>query len=89
VFILVILSSIYILHLKILRIHGFNAIIVLQFVRCIPLLAVDFGISDRGYQNYEIGEREPKIETLSNLADYYNVNVDYLIGRTDNPKCQK
>ena len=43
------------------------------------------GISERGYQNYEIGKREPKIETLNKLADYLNVSIDYLTGRADKP----
>ena len=49
-------------------------------------VAVDLRISDRGYQNYETGEREPKIEMLNKLADYFDVSIDYLTGRTDNPK---
>jgi len=46
-------------------------------------VAVDLGITDRGYQNYEIGNYEPKMETLSKLADYFDVSVDYLMGRDD------
>ena len=34
------------------------------------------------YSRYEREEREPDIDTLSRLADYFNVTVDYLIGRT-------
>lgn len=33
------------------------------------------------YSGYESGKYEPTIETLCRLADYYNVSVDYLIGR--------
>lgn len=33
--------------------------------------------------HYEIGRREPGMETLGKLADFYNVSVDYLLGRTD------
>lgn len=33
------------------------------------------------YNNYENGKREPNIETLKLLADYYNVSLDYLVGR--------
>lgn len=46
----------------------------------------DLGITERGYQNYETGEREPKIETLNKLADYFDVSIDYLTGRDDIPK---
>ena len=49
-------------------------------------MAADLGISENGYQCYEISKREPKIETLSKLADYFDVSVDYLIGRDDVPK---
>ena len=38
---------------------------------------------------YETGEREPGIEELIRLADYFQVSVDYLLERTDNPKVQK
>jgi len=48
----------------------------------------DLGITERGYQNYETGTREPKMGTLTKLADYFDVSVDYLIGRSDNPKRQ-
>ena len=34
-----------------------------------------------GYSSYETGKREPSIETLIKLADFYNVTVDYLLGR--------
>jgi len=33
------------------------------------------------YNGYEQNISEPTIETLSNLANYYNVSLDYLIGR--------
>lgn len=33
------------------------------------------------YRNYEIGRNEPTIETLCKLADYFNVSLDYLVGR--------
>ena len=41
------------------------------------------GIPIRTYRRYEIGEREPTVSTLWKIADFYNVSVDYLIGRTD------
>lgn len=39
------------------------------------------GISVRAYQNYEYGQREPNIEMIFKLADFYNVTTDYLLGR--------
>jgi len=44
-------------------------------------LAVDLGISGSGYQNYELGNREPNHETTVKIADYFGVSVDYLLGR--------
>lgn len=31
---------------------------------------------------YENGSREPDFETLESIADYFNVDIDYLLGRT-------
>ena len=33
------------------------------------------------YSRYEQNQSEPTIDTLCKLADYYNVSLDYLIGR--------
>jgi transcriptional regulator with XRE-family HTH domain len=35
---------------------------------------------------YENDKRQPTPKTLQALADYFNVSIDYLLGRTDNPK---
>ena len=48
-------------------------------------IADHLGLSFRGYQNYETGQSEPKIATLIAIADYYQVSIDYLVGRTDVP----
>ena len=32
---------------------------------------------------YEKGDREPDYETLESIADYFNVDIDYLLGRTN------
>lgn len=37
------------------------------------------------YNGYEIGKREPDIDTIKFFADYFNVTVDYLVGRTNDP----
>lgn len=44
-------------------------------------LANLLGISQSSYQSYEAGLTEPNIENLKKLADYYNVSIDYLVGR--------
>ena len=51
-------------------------------------LAEILGMSFRGYQNYETGQSEPKLATLIVLADYYQVSIDYLVGRSDAPDFQ-
>lgn len=33
---------------------------------------------------YESGNRKPDIETTQKIADFFEVSVDYLLGRTDN-----
>lgn len=45
-------------------------------------------MSARGYQNYEIGKSTPNYRTLLLLADYFDVSLDYLVGRSDNPQRQ-
>ena len=35
------------------------------------------------YNNYEQGTREPSLETLVLLCDFFNVPADYLLGRVD------
>ncbi|MBQ4599125.1 MAG: helix-turn-helix domain-containing protein [Clostridia bacterium] len=40
------------------------------------------GISYNTYQNYETGKRLPTAEILMQLADFYHVSTDYLLGRT-------
>lgn len=52
-------------------------------------LAIEIKISERAYQHYEIGTREPNLATLIALADFFGVSLDYLVGRTDNPEVNK
>ncbi len=40
-------------------------------------------ISQRSYAHYEAGTREMPIEILIGIADLFDVNLDYLVGRTD------
>lgn len=42
------------------------------------------GITPRAYQYYESGSRYPDFKGLIALADYFDVSIDYLVGRTDN-----
>lgn len=47
------------------------------------------GIHINSYQKYEQGTREPNFDTLLNIADYFNVSIDYLFARTDNPEINR
>ncbi len=42
--------------------------------------------SQRVYSNYERGELDIPTDILIKLADFHGVSVDYILGRTDNPK---
>lgn len=46
-------------------------------------VATQLGVSTRAYSHYEIGDRDPSIELLKTLCDFFDVSADYLIGRTD------
>ena len=45
--------------------------------------------SQRAYRHYETGQRDIPTQTLIRLADFYNVSVDFILGRTENPKMNK
>jgi transcriptional regulator with XRE-family HTH domain len=46
-------------------------------------IATLLGINERALRNYEHGDREPNIDALITLADYFDVSLDYLVGRSD------
>lgn len=48
-------------------------------------LAKALNISRSALSLYEIGKRDPDTETLKKIAEYFNVSIDYLLGRTDIP----
>jgi len=49
-------------------------------------LAQYLGVSQKTISNYEKEERSPDPETLRKIADYFDVTVDYLLGRSNNRK---
>lgn len=49
-------------------------------------MADALGIAYRSYRRYETGEAEPGLFTATAIANYLKVSLDYLTGRTDNPK---
>ena len=52
-------------------------------------LALDLNMNQNSISRYETGEHEADYKTLIALADYFNVSIDYLLERTDNPKVNK
>ncbi|MBQ9942549.1 MAG: helix-turn-helix transcriptional regulator [Christensenellaceae bacterium] len=48
-------------------------------------LALDLNINQNTISRYESGLREADYQTLIKIADYFNVSIDYLLRRTDNP----
>lgn len=47
--------------------------------------AIAANVSERNYQDYEYGKVVPSATVLLALADYFNVSLDYLCGRSDDP----
>ena len=52
-------------------------------------LQMQTGIEQALLSKFENGERVPPTETLVVLAEFYNVSIDYILCRTDNPKINK
>ena len=49
-------------------------------------IANAIGVSRARYSHYENNHVEPDIDLIRKLADYHNVDTDYLLGRTDTPR---
>ena len=47
-------------------------------------VAIYCDVTEKAYQNYELKTREPKLQVLVKIADFYGVSLDYLVGRSDN-----
>ena len=47
------------------------------------------GLSDNAISDIERARRATTLEKLEALADYFDVSVDYLMGRTDNPEVNR
>lgn len=50
-----------------------------------PELAARLGISKSAVSMYEQGRREPDFDILKRIADIFQVDIDYLLGRADTP----
>ena len=49
-------------------------------------VSMDLNMNQNSLSRYETGSREADYKTLILLADYYDVSIDYMLGRTENPK---
>ena len=49
-------------------------------------LAMDLDMNQNSTSRYETGAREADYKSLIKFADYFDVSIDYLLERTDNPK---
>ncbi len=52
-------------------------------------LQMKTGVEQALISKFENGERIPPTETLIVLADFYNVSIGYILGRTDKPEINK
>lgn len=52
-------------------------------------MAIDLCTSQNTISRYETGEREPGLSELVKIADYFNVSIDYMLERTDDPKLHR
>lgn len=52
-------------------------------------LGMDLSLNQNSISRYETGEREADYATLILIADYFNVSIDYLLERTDNPEVNR
>lgn len=46
-------------------------------------MALNLNCTPRCYQDYENGRLYPHAMNLSDIADFFDVSIDYLMGRTD------
>lgn len=44
------------------------------------------GLNRNSVKLYELGKAQPTRKSIERIADYFDVSIDYLLGRSDNPK---
>ena len=49
-------------------------------------VAMDLNMNQNSVSRYENGQREAGYDLLIRFADYYGVSIDYILGRTNDPK---
>lgn len=52
-------------------------------------MAERLNITERAYQYYESGQREPNLDTLFDISNIFDISTDYLLGKTNNPNSHK
>ncbi len=52
-------------------------------------MAMDLHMNQNSISRYENMERQADYATLIKIADYFDVSIDYLLGRTDNPRINR
>ncbi len=52
-------------------------------------IAMDLHMNQNSISRYENMERQADYATLIKIADYFDVSIDYLLERTDNPKTNR
>lgn len=68
-----------------------NSLRGLRKSRCLSQrdVARMLNVTQQAIASWENGRTEPSNMALVEIADYFNVSVDYLLGRTDNPNVLK
>lgn len=49
-------------------------------------LAKEIGINERTCRRHEASDVEPTLSVIIAMANYFNVSIDYLVGRSNDPK---
>ena len=52
-------------------------------------LAEAIGTTKATISNFENAQRNPSLEMLIKIADYFNVSIDFMVGRTNDPTFYK
>lgn len=52
-------------------------------------LAMDLNMNQNSISRYETEKRQADYQTLIAFADYFDVSIDYLLERTENPKINR
>ena len=50
------------------------------------VLAIDLGVSQPTISDWENGKKQPSSKSAAKIADYFNVSIDYLLGRDNSPR---